>query len=228
MALLRIHSHRWQINFSLWSHLKTSRSFRGRTQTSHRTAYKQRETDAIANTKQSQHVAFKPHVPSLHFSMGHVSSLCTSQVFSIVTREGMSQLAHLNFFPVVRLHWPLHSSAPTPGPGAAKWSHRQEHISPAGSSHCGSATAPHFIYCTRLCPRPSPGSLLLPGAQPQPEDAASAMKHSWTTEHEIRQRIQTGTHPTGEHNPFIYLWVQVSQPDLQPACPFMHFLPHTY
>lgn len=217
MVLLKIHSHRWHIHFSFWSHLKTSRSFTGHTQTSHRTAYKQTETDAIAKIKQSQHgIAFKPHVPFSTFSMGHVSPHCVPVKSSTLSLEKECLNWHtpyLHFFPVVRS---LPSSAPAPGSGTADGSHRQAHIPPAGRPHRGSSTALHCTYCTRFCPKPSPGSLLLLGAQPK------------TREHEIRQRIKTGTHQTGEHNPFIYLWVQVSQPDLQPARPFMHFLSHTY
>lgn len=101
-------------------------------------------------------------------STGHTSLHCEPVKSSTLSLEKVCLNWHPSyphFFPGVRLHWPLHSSAPTPGSGAAKQSRRQAHVPPAESPHHGFSTALHFIYPTRLCPGLSPGSPILPGAQ---------------------------------------------------------------
>lgn len=169
------------------------------------------------------------------FYEAHASLVCTRQVFNRATRgSDWTYISYLDLFPVIRLRWPLHSSASVPRSGTtpAKWSQRWVHVLRARSPHARSSAVLHFIYCARLRLSPFSGEASLspfPGArssnkkmQPLPWSTPK------TSEREIRQRVDTGTHSTGKHNPFIYLWVQVSHLDLQPACPFMHFLSHAY
>lgn len=165
MLLLRIHSHRWHILFFLFEVIsKLPQVSLG----IHRPATGQfinQERLTLWQRSNKVNIAFKAYVPSLHFQWGTHLFTVESSTLSLEEVCLNWHTSYPNFFPVVRLHWPWHSSAPTPGSGTAKQSYRQAHVPPAESPHHGFLTALHFIYPIRLCPSLSPGSPLLPGAQ---------------------------------------------------------------